>query len=210
MKRKEVDIAFYTSKSYVQAKKQLPNIKYMATHKTTAKNGKIYDYYLGVIIARKDSNIKTLEDLKGKTFGFTNVNSGSGFAYPSSMLRRKGIDYKTYFSKVLWLEKHHRITGAVAKKSIDAGATWDQNFDAAKIEYGDIFRLIAETAPIPNDPIVASASFDENSRKKLVNILTSITANSKVMKAMQKNGFPDVGFSKRDDAFYDVVRNLKK
>lgn len=210
LKKKSLDLVFYTPKSYVSAKNILPKLKYMVTNKTKNDDGSISDFYEGVIIVHKNSKFKKIEDLKNHRFGFTNPDSSSGFAYPASMMFEKGINYKEFFSKVFWLEKHHRVVGAIAKKSIDGGATWDQYLKNAIKDHGDIFRVIAKTAPIPNDPLVCAAHFDEKTRKIIVDLLVKLEPDHPVMKEMIKNGFPDIGFSKRNDAFYDVVRRLKK
>ena len=74
------------------------------------------------IIVPADSTIKTVADLKGKTFAFTDPNSNSGYKAPAALLRLEfGLepdrDYKPSFSG-----KHDNTVLGVANKDYDAGA----------------------------------------------------------------------------------------
>ncbi|GAB7081438.1 phosphate/phosphite/phosphonate ABC transporter substrate-binding protein [Megalodesulfovibrio paquesii] len=74
------------------------------------------------IITRKDSGIKKIEDLKGKTMAFTQPTSNSGFKAPSAILKAEfGLeadkDFKTAFSG-----KHDNSILGVANKDYDAAA----------------------------------------------------------------------------------------
>ena len=74
------------------------------------------------IIVPGDSAIKTVADLKGKTFAFTDPNSNSGYKAPAALLRSEyGLeadkDYKPAFSG-----KHDNTVLGVANKDYDAGA----------------------------------------------------------------------------------------
>ncbi len=74
------------------------------------------------IVVPSDSPVKTVADLKGKTFAFTDPNSNSGYKAPSALLRSEfGLeaerDYKPAFSG-----KHDNTVLGVANKDYDAGA----------------------------------------------------------------------------------------
>src|SRR5579871_1907330 len=58
--------------------------------------------YRGIIIARKDSGLKALTDLKGKTFAFVDPKSASGYVYPRAMLMEKGINPDRYFKETIF------------------------------------------------------------------------------------------------------------
>jgi phosphonate transport system substrate-binding protein len=46
------------------------------------------EFYRSMIITRKDSGIKKLQDLKGKSFSFTDLKSTSGYLFPMAQLKR--------------------------------------------------------------------------------------------------------------------------
>ena len=74
------------------------------------------------IIVPADSAIKTVADIRGKSFAFTDPNSNSGYKAPAALLRSEfGLeadkDYKPSFSG-----KHDNTVLGVANKDYDAGA----------------------------------------------------------------------------------------
>src|SRR6266478_4031189 len=58
--------------------------------------------YRGIIVARKDSGLKTVTDLKGKRFAFVDPKSASGYVYPCAMLIEKGINPETFFKETIF------------------------------------------------------------------------------------------------------------
>src|SRR3954451_16921603 len=54
------------------------------------KDGSIF--YIAVMVARKDSGINSIDDMKGHSLAFTDPNSASGYLIPSATLRAKGMD----------------------------------------------------------------------------------------------------------------------
>jgi phosphonate transport system substrate-binding protein len=56
--------------------------------------------YYSIMLARKDSGIKTLEDMKGKKLGFADPDSTSGYLVPSVALPAQlGTPVEEYFAK---------------------------------------------------------------------------------------------------------------
>ena len=80
----------------------------------TTKSGRTY--YHSQIIARKDSGIKTVNDLKGKTFAFVDPTSTSGHLFPKAGLIKLGIDPDTDFGRVIFTGSHDANALAVANK----------------------------------------------------------------------------------------------
>src|SRR5437879_9112274 len=78
--------------------------------------------YRGIIVARKDSGIKSIADLKGKRFAFVDPKSASGYVYPRAMLIEKGIDPETYFKETMFAGNHDKVIAAVLDGRADAGA----------------------------------------------------------------------------------------
>ena len=83
--------------------------------------------YYSVGFARKDSGITSLEDVKGKAFGFGDPNSTSGFLIPSIEIPEQTGSTMTsgdYFGEVKFTGGHEQTIVAVNNGDIDAGVTW--------------------------------------------------------------------------------------
>jgi phosphonate transport system substrate-binding protein len=77
----KLDIAFLTPASYVLARNEA-NVRVIL--KSERKG---IPYYYAAIITRADSGIKTLEDLRGKTFAFGDSLSTTGHVFPRKMFK---------------------------------------------------------------------------------------------------------------------------
>ncbi len=80
--------------------------------------------YYSVMVARKDSGIEKLEDMKGKKLGFADPNSTSGFLVPSIELAEKFGNLDDYFASAEFMGGHENGVLAVLNKDVDASVTW--------------------------------------------------------------------------------------
>ena len=127
MRSGHVEVAYLGPFSYVLGTTIAP-IEAFATAET-AKSGRTY--YHSQIITRTDSGIKTIADLKGRTFAFVDPSSTSGHLFPKAGLIKMGIDPDTYFGRVLFTGSHDANALAVANKRVDAATIADRIFDTA-------------------------------------------------------------------------------
>ncbi len=159
------------------------------------------DSYAGLIVALKSrAELATLQDLKGRAFGFVARDSSSGFVFPNAALQAAGIEYATFFSPYVFLGSHQRVADALVAGSIDAGATADFNLGEARKKHGDIFKILSEVR-IPNLAIATHPSLGEARRKVLKQAL--LAAGPALFE-----GLPTAGFVERPESFYDGVRRL--
>ena len=121
----------------------------------TSKSGRTF--YHSQIITRKDSGIKDINDLKGKTFAFVDPSSTSGHLFPKAGLIKLGIDPEKFFGRVLFTGSHDANALAVANKRVDAATIADRIFDAAVqknlVKREDI-HVVWSSDPIPESPTV--------------------------------------------------------
>ncbi len=94
-------------------------------------NGK--SKYRGVIITRKNSDIRELRDIQGKSFVFGDPSSTFAYAVPKNMLKIAGVKPK----KIYNVETQEQIVSAVAFGKVDAGGVKESfaknNLDRVKI-----------------------------------------------------------------------------
>ncbi len=81
-------------------------------------------YYWSVILVRKDSGLRNLDDLKGHRFAFTHLGSTSGYVIPMSALLSTGIKPDEYFSDVVYAGGHSAVIRMILDGEVDAGATF--------------------------------------------------------------------------------------
>lgn len=192
------DIGILGGNAYVTLKDKFPEIHYIATCKQPTA------YYQSLIITRKDSGISSLADLSGKSFGFTDIQSTSGYIYPKMMIEEEGYDVDSLFKKTYFLNKHDKIYDAVAKGSITSGGVSSTAFAKGVERNGDVYQVIKRSAPIPRNAIVGAPHLTEVELEKIREILSTAEHDS----LFYENSSILKGFLIKNDAFYDSIRKI--
>ena len=208
LRANKLDVAFLTPASYVLAKNET-NVKVVL--KSERKG--IPSYY-AAIITRVDSGIKTLEDLRGKTFAFGDSLSTTGHVFPRKMFKEHGIDPVRDFKQVLYSGGHDATVLAVFNGKVDAGATYansPDNQDTAWMRYlknpEDVAKIIAiaYSEPIPADNLVINGNLDQRVAQKIENVFVELSRDPQGKKMLRELYQID-GFVSATDKDYDSVR----
>jgi phosphonate transport system substrate-binding protein len=208
----EADIAWLATYAYI-----LAHEKFGAEVKlSTVRNG--LSKYRGQFVARKDSKVKTIEDIQGKVIAFTDAASTSGFIYPSAVLQTKGIKPKEYF----FAGGHPQAILSVYSGRADVGCTYWSPPDSAGVPqdarlkiietHPDVFdkiSIIGFTDSIPNDTVTMRKDFPQDLETKITTTLLAYVATPEGRKVM-KELYDIDGLNKATDADYDIVRQTLK
>ncbi|TMB18672.1 MAG: putative selenate ABC transporter substrate-binding protein [Deltaproteobacteria bacterium] len=109
----QVDIAHLGGFTYVQASKR-------AGAKPLVQRERDREFH-SLFITQADSPIRSLSDLKGRSFAFGDVNSTSGHLMPEYFMRRNDVE-REVIAKAIYTGGHDATLLAVANGKIDAGA----------------------------------------------------------------------------------------
>lgn len=133
--------------------------------------------YTGGIWVPKDSDIQSLEDLRGKDLALGSVGSTSGDALPRYALAQAGIAESEL--NLNYAGGHPEALLALTNKTVDAAQINSQTMGTA-IKEGTFkkedFRQIWESDPIPNDPITVAESADPEFKKAVKDALLNLPA----------------------------------
>jgi phosphonate transport system substrate-binding protein len=165
--------------------------------------------YFAITVTHPKSGIRTLADLKGRTFAFGDKGSTSGYLIPLHYFMKQGIDPERYFSRVLYTT-HPAIETLVTRGELDAGADYNRNRDAM-IEQGLIkaedSRIIWTSDPLPNDAFAVSAALakDRALTARIREALLGVGDALKTQPSLLPNHYG--GFVARENAFYKPIRD---
>jgi len=85
-----------------------------------------------------DPQVKSLKDLKGKTFAFGSISSTSGSLMPRYFMLQDGIKPESYFSRVAYSGAHDATAAWVQAGKVDAGvlnsSVWDKLVKSGKVD----------------------------------------------------------------------------
>ena len=97
-----------------------------------------------------DPEVKSLADLKGKTFAFGSVSSTSGSLMPRYFMLKYGIEPEQYFKRIAYSGAHDATAAWVEAGKADAGvlnaSVWDKLVAAGKVDTAKV-RVISTTPP---------------------------------------------------------------
>jgi phosphonate transport system substrate-binding protein len=204
LRNRSADLAFVHPGGYVLASREAKAV-------IVAKNlwhGKAS--FTSRIYVRKDSGIKTVEELRGRTIAFVDPASSSGYIYPMVLLIKRGLvtnrDPKTFFKDVVFSGAHDASMRALLNGHVDAIASFDMAREQYLKDPAERERLVfvAETEPIPEAGIAARDGLDPALFARVRAALLQIKGPAHA--ALLKRLYDIDGFETAEDREYDPVR----
>lgn len=203
LRSKRLDVAYLGPFSYVLGATIAPIEAFAVAE--TKKAGRTF--YHSQVIAHKDSGIRTVADLKGKTFAFVDPSSTSGHLFPKAGLMKAGFDTDKDFGRVIFSGSHDSSAIAVQNKKIDAAAIADRILDAA-IAKGLAKREdlveVWKSDPIPESPTVWRTDLSADLKQRVQAAFLQVKDIP-----WSDQGLLN-GFHPTNDAAYNVIRDTAK
>jgi phosphonate transport system substrate-binding protein len=148
--------------------------------------------YQGYIFVRKDSNIKDVMDMKGKTMAFVEKSTTAGYVFPLAYLREHGIaSPDNFFRKYYFTGSHDAAIDAVLKGDADIGAAKHSIYDRMKMENSRIEQelvILAQSPSVPSNGLCVRKNLDEHIRKKLKDALLNLQNDPEGQAVLKKFG----------------------
>jgi len=188
-------IAYLTPVAYLDAHKKYdasPLVAPLTHGKSTFKL---------VVVTREDSPIKTMRELRGKSFAFGDEKA----ILQRAVVTDGGIN-REEFSRFAFLDHYDNIAKAVLNKDFDAGILKDTIADEFKSKG---LRVIYSSPPLPPYLFAVSSKLPEATADKLRKALLELRADTPEHKSILDNldqGYD--GFVETNDRNYDEIRKL--
>jgi len=181
--------------------------------------------YHSIMLAKKDSGIAKIEDMKGKKLGFADPDSTSGYLVPSVALPAQlGEPVEKYFSDTGFGGGHENVVLEMLKGNFDGAVTWSSGVGDYDDGYtsGNIRKMVDKglldmaevnevwrSPLIPNGPIVVSNKLDKGVRAKFIDFMKAMPEDHpdcfKSVQGGEYKGFVDV-----DHSFYETIVAARK
>ncbi len=194
-----IEVAYFGPFSYVLAKSKAPAIEPFAVG---VERGS--PTYQSVLIATAGGPVKSLDDIRGKAFGFGDQASTSSHLAPRAHLLKKAkLDGERDY-RVVHLGTHDAVARAVQAGQVPAGALSKPILDnLAKRGTIDASRIVELdlSAPIPNYPIVMQGNLAPALKQSIRDAFLTMK-DKEVLKAFRVEAFAPT-----TDEAYDVLRD---
>lgn len=152
------------------------------------------DTFAGVVVVRSDNRTQKLAELAFTKIAFVDEFSTTGFVFPMKLFHDQGVKVETYFAK-----SHPEVLDCLRNNTAAAATTY-----ADAVVGKPEFRVIATTAPIPNEPIFFRKGFAQEKRARICSALEYLAGTPEGKALLGK--FADItGVRGVTDAHYQEV-----
>jgi phosphonate transport system substrate-binding protein len=205
LRSNEVSLAFICSGAYVAEKKK-SDIEILAV--PVCNNKTLYYAY---IITNKNSGLNTFEDLKNKSFAFTDPLSNTGKLYVIKRLKDINSTEKEFFSKTVYTHAHDISMQLVSKNIID-GASVDglifEYYSKFNPERVSNLKIIEKSEGFGIPPIVVPKNLNPSIKNKIKSVFLSLHKDPEGKKILDKLLIDK--FIAGKDSNYNSIRKIER
>jgi phosphonate transport system substrate-binding protein len=170
------------------------------------------DNYWASLVTYPNSDIKTVADIHGHSFAFSDPASTSGHLFPAYGMRKAGLDPEKDI-KAIYAGSHTASFEALYNHKVDAGELNSEQLESAiqrgHYKDGDLVFLW-KSDPIPTDPISIRGDLPDTFKKKLTDVLQNLDLSSIDETDRKVMGMHGTRFVPQTDAAYNGIRDLVK
>ncbi len=169
---KKMDGAFLGSFTYVLIHSKLG---VQALARPESPEGK--STYCGLIFVRKDSGIRSCQDMRRKRFAFVDRATTAGFLVPLAYFQQCGVNYQTFLKESYFTGTHEDAIYDVLNKKADIGAAKSTVFyrlaeSSAKI--ASELTLLHKSFEVPENALAFRNDLDASLREKFKAVLLNM------------------------------------
>lgn len=204
LKGGELEAAFVCSGPYTDGHAQF-GLELLAAPQAYGRT--VYHSY---IIVPAGSPARSLDDLRGKRFAFTDPLSNTGKLVPTYLLARQNETPESFFSTFVYTSAHDLSIKAVAEEVVDGAAVdsliWDY-LNRTDPKHTARTRIVAKSPPYGIPPLVVPPTLDPQLKKRLRQIVLGAhedPTGRQILKKMMIDRFVPA-----DDSAYDSIREMK-
>ncbi|HZQ05027.1 MAG TPA: PhnD/SsuA/transferrin family substrate-binding protein [Anaerolineae bacterium] len=166
-------------------------------------------------IARTASGVRSLTDLRGKTFCFGAPNSLSGTSFPWIVLAANGINPKQDLKAIKYVGFAEQIATAIYRGECDAGSTYVDvlTFPGAGLaktfpDIHDQVQVFYLTDQLPNDGVQYVRTLDSKIKQATSEALLAMAADNPGKQPPLAYLYKIEGFMKANNQFYQEFAAL--
>ncbi|KCZ73335.1 phosphate/phosphite/phosphonate ABC transporter, periplasmic binding protein [Candidatus Methanoperedens nitroreducens] len=171
-------------------------------------NGKTV-YYSYTIVAT-DSDIENFEQLRGRSFAFSDPLSNSGYLVPAYYLVMINETPDSFFKSYIFTYSHDRSIEVVAEKLVDAANVdsliWDYA-NATDPKFTSKTKIIKKSQQYGMSPVVVPKDLDPELKNKLREVLLRMHEDEKGRAILSRIMIDK--FILGDDADYNSIREMR-
>ena len=166
--------------------------------------------FRGIILVRKDSNITSVDDLRGKTVSYPAATALAATMMPQWYLHEHGLNVK-YDVKNSYVGSQESSIMNVYLGTSAAAATWPppwRAFIKERPEVADKVMIKWETRPMLNNGLVAKKDVPQDILAKVADVILNLHTHEEGKKILMEMELSR--YERADDKTYEPVREFLK
>jgi phosphonate transport system substrate-binding protein len=168
LKKGQIDLALICSGPYISGKERY-GFEALAVPEVHGSH-----FYRSYLIVNQSSHFRRLEDLRGRSFAFTDPDSNTGRLVPTYWLAEMNEKPETFFGQIIYTYSHDNSIMAVARGLVDGAAVdgliWDF-YQAKNPTFTSKTRIIKKSEPYGIPPLVVSRQFPSELKERIRKLL---------------------------------------
>lgn len=164
MRTRQIDVAFVCTLAYIEGKREF------GMELLVAPQIRSQTVYYSYLIVPKGSPARSLMDLKGKAFAFSDPLSNTGRLAPTYQLSLMGTTPDAFFSRYVFTYSHDNSIVATADQLVDGAAVDSLVYDFLATKDPELIaktRIIARWGPYGMPPVVVHPGLDPSFKERL-------------------------------------------
>jgi phosphonate transport system substrate-binding protein len=200
-----IDLAFVCSGPYATGKKKY-GFELLSTPQVHGSH-----FYQSYLIVNEESPYRSLEDLRGLVFAFTDPASNTGKLVPTYWLAKGGERPKTFFGNTIYTYSHDNSILAVAKGLVDGAAVDSLIWEYYHRKYPTFTsrtRIIKKSESYGIPPLVASRPLAPALKNRIRQLVFSMHQDPEGGKIL--NELMIDRFIPPNEEWYEGIREMKR
>ncbi len=164
----------------------------------------------GYLFARKDSDIRSVEDMKDKRAAFVDRATATGYIFTVAYLQENGIkDIDDFFSEYFFTGSHESTIYSVLDGRADVGAAKGRVMERL-IEKDPLIKdeihIISKSISLPDNTLMISSDIDPETKEMLRNALLTMDRTPRGAEILETLGIRKFVVARPED--FEVVNDL--
>lgn len=148
--------------------------------------------YRGYIFVSKNSKIRNVNDMRGKTIAFVERATTAGYIFPVAYFRGNGVaDIEGYFKEYYFTGSHDAAMRAVLNGEADIGTAKSTIFDLVARTDPRVNRdliVLAESPKVPSNGLGVGKNLKPEIKRQLKNVLLGMNRDGEGVAILQRFG----------------------